>query len=63
MVVYTFFYLEDSIVAVEGEQATLTASFAVRLHRFGLVGNVNKSSLELAHSAMYLVWFYIDLAK
>ena len=60
-----YIYLEDSIVAVEGEQATLTASCAVQsdLTRSGLVGNVNMSSLELAHSVMYLALFYIDLAK
>ena len=67
MVIYIyifFFCLEDNTVAVQGEQAALTADCAVQsdLARSGLVRNVNKTRLELAHSVMYLVWFDIDLA-
>lgn len=49
-------YVGDGIVAVEGEQATLSNSRAVQsdLVRSGLVGNVKKSRLELARSLKYV---------
>ena len=57
-------YLDDGIVAVEGEQAAAVACHAVQsdLVKAGLVVNVNKSRLEPTQHCIWL-GFDIDLAK
>ena len=57
-------YLDDGIVAVQGEQAALTASKAIQedLNRAGLVANSSKCCWEPAQQCSWL-GFNIDLAQ
>ena len=57
-------YLDDGIVAVQGEQAALTASKAIQedLNRAGLVVNFAKCCWEPSQQSSWL-GFDIDLAQ